>query len=120
MEFIVKNWYIIFALLAILIFVGILAVRYWSLPADQRKSKIRQWLLWAVAEAEKELGGGTGKLKLRQVYDLFIQRFPCAARILPFKRFMKLVDDALDELEEMLKSNKDVKAYVEGAADNGN
>lgn len=120
MEFIVKNWYIIFALLAIIVFVGILVVRYWSLPKEQRRSKIREWLLWAVAEAEKELGGGTGKLKLRQVYDLFIQRFPWLSKILSFKRFMKLVDNALDELNFMLDTNTAVKNYVEGAADNGN
>ena len=119
MEFIVNNRYIIFALLAIIVFVGILVVRYWSLPKEQRRSKIRQWLLWAVAEAEKELGGGTGKLKLRQVYDLFIQRFPWLSKILSFKRFMKLVDDALDELETMLESNKHIKNYVKGENSDG-
>ena len=36
---------------------------------------LRQWLLFAVTEAEKSLGSGTGKLKLRQVYDMFLTKF---------------------------------------------
>ena len=72
----------------------------------------RVWLLWAVTEAEKELGGGTGKLKLRQVYDLFVTRFPWLARIVPFDLFSDMVDDALDEMREMLKNNQAVKIHV--------
>ena len=74
----------------------------------------REWLLWAVTEAEKELGGGTGKLKLRQVYDLFVTRFPWLARIVPFDLFSSMVDDALEEMREMLKTNQAVKAHVNG------
>ena len=38
-------------------------------------NKVREWLLYAVTKAEKELGAGTGKLKLRYVYDMFVARF---------------------------------------------
>lgn len=75
---------------------------------------MREWLLYAVTEAERELGGGTGKLKLRQVYDLFVTRFPWLAKIVSFETFSGLVDDALDEMREMLKNNNAVKELVEG------
>ena len=64
--------------------------------------------------AEKELGGGTGKLKLRQVYDLFVVRFPWLVRVVPFELFSSMVDDALEEMRKMLENNKAVKAIVEG------
>ena len=78
---------------------------------------VREWLLWAVTEAEKELGGGTGKLKLRQVYDLFVTRFPWLAKIVSFELFSDMVDDALDEMREMLQNNKAVQQLVEGGAE---
>lgn len=116
MEFIFDNWYIILALVAILAAVGIAVYRYFNLPSEAQLAKVREWLLWAVTEAEKELGGGTGKLKLRQVYDLFVTRFPWLARIVPFDLFSSLVDDALEDMREMLKTNQAVKAMVTGEA----
>lgn len=112
MEFIFDNWYIILALVAILAAVGIAVYCYFDLPSEAQLAKVREWLLWAVTEAEKELGGGTGKLKLRQVYDLFVTRFPWLARIVPFDLFSDMVDDALDEMREMLKNNQAVKIHV--------
>jgi len=118
MEFIINNWYIILALVAILTAVGAAMYRYFHLPSEAQLAKVREWLLWAVTEAEKELGGGTGKLKLRQVYDLFVTRFSWLARIVSFDLFSSLVDDALEEMREMLKNNKAVKALVEGVPEN--
>ena len=68
----------------------------------------------AVAEAEKDLGGGTGKLKLRQVYDAFVLRFPEAAQYVSFSLFSVWVDSALIELRRLLESNTAIKGYVEG------
>ena len=64
-------------------------------------------------EAEKELGGKTGKLKLRMVYDMFLTKFSWLAKIISFEQFSKLVDDSLEIFKEMLKSNKAVKKIVE-------
>lgn len=114
MNFIINNWYIILAALAILAAAGIAVYRYFNLPSEAQLAKVREWLLWAVTEAEKELGGGTGKLKLRQVYDLFVTRFPWLARIVPFDLFSSMVDDALEDMREMLKTNQAVKAHVSG------
>jgi hypothetical protein len=114
MEIIVNNWYIILALAAVLGMATWYIYRYFNLPSEAQLAKVREWLLWAVTEAEKELGGGTGKLKLRQVYDLFVTRFPWLARIVPFDLFSSMVDDALEEMREMLKTNQAVKAHVNG------
>lgn len=114
MEFIINYWYIIVAVIAALVVVGVAVYRYFGLPSDAQLDKVREWLLWAVTEAEKELGGGTGKLKLRQVYDLFVIRFPWLAKIVSFELFSDMVDDALDEMREMLKNNQAVKALVNG------
>ena len=105
MEFIFDNWYIILALVAILASVGIAVYRYFNLPSEAQLAKVREWLLWAVTGAEKELGGGTGRLKLRQVYDLFVVRFPWLAKVVPFELFSQMVDDALEDMREMLKEN---------------
>ena len=112
MEFIINYWYIILAVIAILVVAAVAVYRYLGLPREEQLAKVREWLLWAVTEAEKELGGGTGKLKLRQVYDLFVTRFPWLARIVPFDLFSDMVDDALDEMREMLKNNQAVKIHV--------
>lgn len=120
MDFITEYWPIIVAGLAVLAVAGIFIYRYFNLPSSEQLAKVREWLLWAVTEAEKDLGGGTGKLKLRQVYDLFVVRFPWLAKMVPFEVFSVLVDDSLEEMREMLKNNPDVKNYVEGAENNGN
>lgn len=114
MNFIINNWYIILALAAVLGMAAWYVYRYFNLPSEAQLAKVREWLLWAVTEAEKELGGGTGKLKLRQVYDLFVTRFPWLARVVPFDLFSSMVDDALEDMREMLKNNQAVKAHVNG------
>ena len=114
MQFIINNWYIILAVLAILAASWIAVYRYFKLPSEEQIEKVRNWLLWAVTEAERELGGGTGKLKLRQVYDLFVSRFPWLAPVVSFQRFAELVDDALDEMRKLLKDNRAVQAHVSG------
>ena len=74
MNWILNNWYILLAVAAILGAAGIAVYRFLWLPRETQLAKVREWLLWAVTRAEQELGGGTGRLKLRQVYDLFVDR----------------------------------------------
>ena len=114
MEFIINYWYIIVAVIAALVVAGVAVYRYFGLPSDAQLDKVREWLLWAVTEAEKELGGGTGKLKLRQVYDAFLTKFPWLAPVVPFEQFSGLVDDALVEMRKLLADNKAVQQMVTG------
>ena len=41
-------------------------------------------------------------------------RFPWLARVVPFDLFSSMVDDALEDMREMLKNNQAVKAHVNG------
>lgn len=68
----------------------------------------KNWLVWAVSEAEAVFGSKTGKLKLRYVYDMAVERFPIVAKVVPFSVFSKLVDDALDVMREMIENNKNI------------
>lgn len=113
MDFIVNNWYIILAVIVLLAGGGFAVYRFAKLPRAEQLAKVKEWLLWAVTEAEAALGGGTGQLKLRYVYDLFIEKFPWLVKVISFELFSGLVDDALVDMREMLEKNAAVKAIVE-------
>ena len=72
----------------------------------------KNWLVWAVAEAEAVLGSKTGQLKLRYVYDLAVVRFPIMSKILPFGMFSKLVDAALAIMEDMITNNSSIAEAI--------
>ena len=103
MNFIVENWYIVLGLLAM--FVCMFFVRL---------NDVQEWLLGVVTEAEKQLGSGTGQLKLRQVYDKFLEKFPLLSVLVPFNMFAEMVDKALERMRAMLESNSFAQPYVEG------
>lgn len=98
--------------IGVIIAVIIVAVVLIVLAVKQPK-KVKEWLLWAVIQAETTLGGGTGQVKLRAVYDLFVERYKFISMIVSFETFSKWVDVALDEMREMLENNVNVKALVE-------
>lgn len=104
LNWLADNWYIIIVLIAC-------AVGIYVAITD--KKKIIEWLKYAVSITEKELGSGTGQLKLRQVYDMFIERFPASSKLIPFGLFSKWVDDALEFLKEQLEKNEKLKEFVE-------
>lgn len=114
MNIMIDYWFVIVALIVLLIFIGSAIILFFRQPSDAQLRKVKAWLLLAVTEAEKELGGGTGKLKLRYVYDLFIMRFTWLARVISFELFSDLVDQALDEMRDLLSSNKAVSLLVVG------
>lgn len=68
----------------------------------------KNWLVWAVTEAEALFGSNTGKLKLRYVYDMAVSRFPMIAKVIPFNVFGMMVDSALDIMRDMIENNKDI------------
>ena len=76
--------------------------------------KVKEWLKWAVCFAEQELGSGTGQLKLRMVYDMFVEKFPFIASILPFSIFSKWVDLALEWMREQLEKNENIRLTIVG------
>ena len=113
MEFIIENWYMALAFSALGV-VGTLAIqRFLSLPTNSKLQVVKNWLLWAVVEAEVALGAGTGALKLKYVYDLFVGKFPWAIHLISFAMFEAMVDEALDEMRELLAKNEAIGAIVE-------
>lgn len=112
MEWFMENWYVIVAILAgIAALVGAV-IAFFKLPVAAQKERIRQWLLWAVSLAEQKFGGGTGQLKLREVYDKFITKFPFISKIISFQTFSNLVDDALVDMKEMLDKNDNINDII--------
>lgn len=75
MKYIVENWFVIVGLIAVCAAGGYAVYVFVRMPSDKQLNKVREWLLYAVTKAEKELGGGTGQIKLRYVYDMFVARF---------------------------------------------
>lgn len=84
-----------------------------------QREKVIEWLKGAVVRAEKLLGEKTGQLKLRQVYDWYVEKFPILAAVVPFTVFSDWVDIALETMNYWLSKNKQVVNYVRGEIDEG-
>ena len=112
MNFFVEYWYVIVGIVAVLAVAGFAIYKFAGLPTKDQIKKIKEWLLYDVTMAEKELGGGTGQIKLRNVYDLFIEKFPVTVKLVSFETFSLWVDEALEIMKGMLETNKNVRALV--------
>lgn len=97
MKYIVENWFVIVGLIAVLTAGGYAVYVFVKMPSDKQLNKVREWLLYAVTKAEKELGGGTGQIKLREAFSM-------------------MVDEALERMKKMLESNKAMQTLVSGEA----
>lgn len=116
MEFITQNWFVIVGMAAMAAAGGYTVYTFMKMPSSKQLDKAREWLLYAVTKAEKELGGGTGQIKLRYVYDMFVTRFAWLAKVISFEAFSLMVDEALEKMKTMLESNKAVQNLVSGEA----
>lgn len=83
-----------------------------KLPNDKKIKSLKEWLKWAVVEAEKALGSGTGQLKLRMVYDLATKQFPWVSTLISFETFSAWVDEALDWMRDQLDKNEKIDNYI--------
>lgn len=112
MEFISNYWYLIICAIAAIVVIVYALIKFFKKPGSEQITKVKEWLLFAVAEAERALGGGTGQLKLRYVYDMFVSKFSYIAKFISFETFSKMVDEVLVKFRKMLEENKAVKQYV--------
>lgn len=106
------NAQIIVALVIVAIALVYGIIRFVKLPKEKQIANIKEWLKYAVVEAERELGSGTGQLKLRMVYDMAVKQFPFIVQLIPFDTFSKWVDEALDWMRSQLAENKAAQSYV--------
>ena len=104
---------ILLAIIAIVVVAGFIAW-FIKLPVGKKIENIKQWLRYAVTEAEAYFGSGTGEIKLRYVYDKAIEKFPWIEGIISFETFSKWVDEALEWMNKQLQENEKVKQYIVG------
>lgn len=112
-DFLMNYWWVIIIIIAVIAVVGYSIYIFMKKPTSEQIAQLKEWLLYAVAEAEKTLGSGTGQMKLRYVYDKFLTTFPFLASVMSFETFSLLVDEALEKFQEMLKTNPALKNYIE-------
>lgn len=117
MQWIINNWSLLIVIICFAVLTFLYFRKFSALSSTGQMMKIKEWLLWAVIMAEKDLGTGTGVLKLRYVYDLFLERFPGPASMISFYTFSKLVDETLNKMKHILETNKDIDCYVKGRED---
>lgn len=105
---------ILYILIGILtaIFIGCPIYLFFTSPSEKQKEALREWLKWAVTKAEKELGSGTGQIKLREVYNMALQQFPWLTKVVPFDIFCLYVDEALDWMRDQINKNKSIESFV--------
>ena len=111
--FIKEYWFLIIIAIAVISAIAIKVYTWFKQPTSDQLKNVKEWLLYAVAKAERELGSGTGQLKLRYVYNMFVEKFPAIAIFITFEDSSKMVDEALDKFNELLKENTAINDYYE-------
>ena len=114
MNFVVDNWYLLITLVALIFSIISMIGQFAGKPNNEQLFALNEWLKWAVVEAEKALGSGTGQLKLRYVWNMAIERFDWLDRVMEFEKFAYYVDLALVWMREQLERNANISTYVEG------
>ena len=107
-----ENIGLIIGLIGLIAVVGLSIYEFVKLGKEKQLKIAKEWLLLAVVEAEKQLGEGTGAIKLRFVYDMFTNKFKFLSMLISFEQFSSMVDDVLDRMRLMLASNEQLKSYV--------
>jgi hypothetical protein len=86
--------------------------------AYRKPKQIKEWLINACGVAEAYFGSGTGQLKLRKVWAMFIEQFPIFSNFVSFKRFSGWVEEALAIFKRWLDLNPQAAAFF-GETDAG-
>lgn len=116
MNWIMENLYLFIAALAAVGSCTAVVYRFLGQPREKQVAKVKEWLIWACVEAEKQLKSGTGQLKLREVWNLFcaVPAFSWVAKIVTFETFSGWVSQSLKEVKTMLVNNPNLAEYVYG------
>ena len=112
LEFLALHWQVIVGAIIIVLTGIVTFVRFNKKSVQEQIDQVKEWLLYAVMAAEKELGSGTGAIKLRFVYDMFVTKFPLMVALIPFSTFSEFVDEALDKLKDLLATSPELRLYL--------
>ena len=106
-QFLLTNWDSVLVVLAFLALIVVLIKR-------GETAVLNRILFGLVTKAEKEFGGGTGKLKLAAVSDWIYQRIPAVLKLLfSEKDLERMIETALEEAKKAWGNNDNLKEYVE-------
>lgn len=106
------NTGMIIATAIIIVVLATVIIEFVKLPNENKIANVKEWLKYAVTEAEKALGSGTGQLKLRWVYDLAVKQFPWISQLVTFETFSGWVDEALEWMNNQISTNEALSEYV--------
>ena len=115
LKFLAENWLAILLIIAVGLFGIVIFREFRRRPIDEQKQTVQEWLVWAVARAEKALGSGEGERKLRLVYNWFRTRFPGMAMLIDFDEFKGMVDFALRQLQDFFEDDNILDMLVKEA-----
>ena len=106
-QFLFANWDSVLVVLAFLALIVVLVKR--------GETKVLNKVLFSlVTQAEKQFGGGTGKLKLAAVSDWIYQRIPAILKLLfSEKDIESMIETALEEAKKAWGNNENIAAYIE-------
>ena len=106
-QFLLANWDSVLVVLAFLALIVVLVKR--------GETKVLNKVLFSlVTQAEKQFGGGTGKLKLAAVSDWIYQRIPAVLKLLfSEKDIESMIETALEEAKKAWGNNENIAAYIE-------
>lgn len=102
LNFVVNNWSLLIALVCGIILAITKIIEFIALPTQKKISEVKRRLLSWVTNAEVDLGGGTGEIKLAEVYDTFCAEYPHLKKWISLEKFQDMVDESLEKMREIL------------------
>ena len=114
MNWIVENWTLVVTVIAAIVVAIFYVKKFLNKPTDEQIKALKEWMLWITLEAERQLGSGTGKAKLRFCFNEFIKTFPWIAKVMTFDEFSCMIDSVLVDMRKLLETNEAIKEYVNG------
>lgn len=99
---------IIVASIVMVVCIGAVLASYFivkKIPKEQRVEVIKKFVMGAIVQAEKELGSGAGKEKLKEVEKYFEKKAPYYYKLV----LDTLGEDSLDDIIELALA--EVKKY---------
>lgn len=110
-KFIIENWDFL-----LLIVAAVASLVFFAFKGN--KSVVMKMLYALVTEAEKELGSGTGALKLASVISTIYPKLPAVIKMfITDKTLTKWVEEALKAAKETWKKNAAIAGYIVNPGD---